>query len=254
MTKQETTMRAFAIATLLFVPIAIRAQALTPEQTLKHGADMFAQTCTQSYCHGSYGAAGGAPRLANRGFTGDYIEKVVTYGIPGTPMAAWGQVLPLAEVRAIIAYVGSLNGIVPSANSGPPPVLSGEAARGRDLFFDPMHLQRCSNCHRVNEKGLPVTPAISNVPGNTAALRSMATPRVSTATIDGQTMPALLASRIPKEIKLYDLTSFPPVLRTVPPSGVKLTDGSSWNHATVLGDYSDAELESILEYLRAVKK
>jgi mono/diheme cytochrome c family protein len=253
MSKLGSTIRATTIAVLMFVPAIASAQALTPEQTLKHGADMFAQTCTQSYCHGSYGAAGGAPRLANRGFTADYIEKVVTYGISGTPMAAWGQVLPLAEVRAIIAYVGSLNGIVPSTNSGPPPVLSGEAARGRESFFDPMHLQRCSSCHRVNERGLPVSPAITNVPGDAAALRAMATPQVSTATVNGDTFPALMASQTPKETKLYDLTIFPPVLRTYPPSAASMKDGSTWKHASVLGDYSDAELESILAFLRAVK-
>jgi mono/diheme cytochrome c family protein len=253
MRKLGGTIRTATIAALAFVPAIASAQALTPEQTLKHGADMFAQTCTQTYCHGSYGAAGGAPRLANRGFTADYIEKTVTYGIPGTPMIAWGQVLPLAEVRAIIAYIGSLNGITPSTNSGPPPVLSGEAVRGRELFFDPMHLQRCSNCHRINDKGLPVTPAITSVPGDVAALRTISTPQVSTAMVNGETFPALMASQIPKETKLYDLTTFPPVLRTYPPSAVSLKDGSNWKHSSVLGDYSDAELGSILAFLRAVK-
>ena len=65
---------------------------------------------------------------------------------------------------------------------------------------------------------------------------------------------ALVASQIPNETKVYDLTKFPPVLRTFTPSGVTLKDGSTWNHASVLGDYSDAELESILTFLRAVKQ
>jgi mono/diheme cytochrome c family protein len=250
----ERTIRVLAIGAVLLAPAMTRAQALTPEQTIKHGAEMFNQTCTQSYCHGANGVAGGAPRLANRGFTPEYIEKVVTYGIPGTPMPAWGQILPLAEVRAVIAYVGSLNGITPSTNTGPPPVLSGQAATGRELFFDPMHLERCSNCHRLNERGVPVAPAIADIPTDAASLRKMATPKVGTATLDGQTFPAVVASQIPKETKLYDLTVFPPVLRTAPPSTVKMTDGSSWNHATALGDFTDAELESILAYLRAIKR
>jgi len=245
--------RSLAIAAVTLLPALAHAQALTPEQTLKHGADIFAQTCTQSYCHGANGAAGGAPKLAKRGFTANYIEKVVTYGISGTPMPAWGQILPLAEVRAVIAYVQSLNGITAS-NAGPPPTLSGEAARGRDLFFDPQHLQRCSNCHRVSDRGVPVTPTIASIPANAAALRKLATPQVSTATLDGRTFPALVASQIPKETKLYDLSSFPPVLRTAAPDSVKTSEGNSWNHSTVLGNYSDSELDAILLFLQTGKQ
>jgi mono/diheme cytochrome c family protein len=254
MTTQLNTIRTTIITCLMFVPAIANAQALSPELNLKHGEEVFAQTCTQSYCHAVGGAAGGAPRLSRRGFTPDYIEKVVTYGIPGTPMRAWGQVLPLLEVRAVIAYVESLNDIVPSSNSGPPPTLNSEAARGRDLFFDPTHDQRCSHCHRVNERGLPVTPKITSVPADVAALRTIVAPQVSTATVNGETFPALVASQIPNETKLYDLTRFPPVLRTFTPSEVSLKDGSTWKHASVLGDFSGAELESILAFLRAVRQ
>jgi len=253
MTKVGRRTRNVAIAAIMLFPLFANAQGLTPEQTLKHGADIFAQTCTQSYCHGANGVAGGAPRLAKRGFTSDYIEKVVTYGITGTPMPAWGQILPLAEVRAVIAYVGSLNGITAS-NSGPPAPLTGEALRGRDLFFDPQHLQRCSNCHRVGDRGLPITPAIASIPSDTSALRKMATPQVSTATLEGRSFPALIASQIPKETKLYDLSWFPPVLRTAEPASVKTSDGNAWNHSTVLGNYSDSELDAILLFLRAGKQ
>jgi len=250
MNKQSVGIRFAFIAVMFFVPVLVNAQQLTQEQNVKHGEEMFAQTCTQSYCHGANGAAGGAPRLAGRGLTGDYIERVVTYGIPGTPMQAWGQVLPLNEVRAVIAYVQSLNGVASSGRTGPPPALSGEAAKGRDLFFDPQHSPRCSNCHRVNERGLAVAP-IANIPADAAALRNLATPQVATATAGSETFPALLSSKIPKETKVYDLTKFPAVLRTFTPSAVEMKDGSAWKHSNSLGDYTDAELGSILEFLRA---
>jgi hypothetical protein len=250
MNKLSIWVRFIIFPVVLFAPVLVRAQ-LSSEQNLKHGEEVFALTCTQSYCHGAAGAAGGAPKLAGRGLTGDYIERVVTYGITGTPMPAWGQILPLNEVRAVITYVQSLNGIAPSPRSGPPPVLAGEAARGRDLFFDPQHSVRCSFCHRVNDKGLFVTPAISNVPADVAALRSLATPQVSTATAGAETFPALLSSKIPSEEKVYDLTKFPPVLRTFSPSSVDLKDGSEWKHSQVMGNFSDDELGAILAFLRA---
>jgi mono/diheme cytochrome c family protein len=251
MNTQSVGIRFSFMAVLLLVPLFVSAQQLTQEQTVKHGEEMFAQTCTQSYCHGANGAAGGAPRLAGRGLTGDYIERVVTYGIPGTPMQAWGQVLPLNEVRAVIAYVQSLNGVAASGRTGPPTALIGAAAQGRELFFDPEHSPRCSNCHRVNERGLAIAP-IANVPADVAALRNLATKQVSTATVGSEAFPALLFSKIPKETKVYDLTKFPAVLRTFTPSAVELKDGSTWKHSDSLGNFTDAELGSILEFLRAV--
>jgi mono/diheme cytochrome c family protein len=253
MSKLSVRVRSVIFSALLFAPVMAKAQQLSTEQNLKHGEEVFAQTCTQSYCHGAAGAAGGAPKLAGRGLTGDYIERVVTFGIPGTPMPAWGQILPLNEVRAAIAYVQSLNGIAPSMRSGPPPTLTGEAAHGRDLFFDPQHSVRCSSCHRVNDRGLQVTPALGNLPADVAALRNLATSQVSTATAGSDTFPALLSSKIPTETKIYDLTKFPPVLRTFSPASVEMKDGSGWKHSQVLGNYSDEDLGAILAFLRAAR-
>jgi mono/diheme cytochrome c family protein len=254
MIRPNVGIRFAAIAALLFVPSMLRAQQLSPEQNIKHGEEVFAQTCTQSYCHGANGAAGGAPKLAGRGLTANYIERVVTYGISGTPMPAWGQNLPLFEVRAVIAYVESLNGIAPSVRSGPPPTLTGEAAHGRDLFFEPLHTPRCSACHRELDRGLLVAPDIATVPSDVAALKDLAAPHVSTVTANGETFPAFVASQVPTETKMYDLTKFPPVLRTFDPKAVTVKGGSSWKHSTVLGSFSDAEFASMLEFLRAAHR
>ena len=52
----------------------------------------------------------------------------------------------------------------------------------------------------------------------------------------------------------YDWWSVPPVLRTVNPATLKVMEGSSWRHAPVIGAYNDAELGSILVFLREVIK
>jgi len=52
-------------------------------------------------------------------------------------------------------------------------------------------------------------------------------------------------------VKFYDLTSSPPVLRTLQPDAVAITEGSSWMHASVLGTYTDMELAAVLAFLRA---
>jgi mono/diheme cytochrome c family protein len=176
-------------------------------------------------------------------------------------MPAFGTTLSRAELSAVIAYVATLNGIAnPTVNLGPgsagagpaEPPLSPEAERGRALFFDAVRgFGRCSTCHEVNGIGIPVATPISRIPTDAAALRALAARDVQTATVDGDAMPALIVSQGKTRALFYDLTSVPPVLRTVEPAALKLTEGSAWRHVSVIGSYNDAELAAVLSYLRA---
>jgi cytochrome c peroxidase len=158
--------------------------------------------------------------------------------------------------------VASLNGVVNPVirgGGGPPglPVtrLSGDAARGRDLFSDAVRsFGRCSTCHEIGGIGIPVATPIAKVPADTAALKALATPQVSTVTFGGESTPALLVSKKTNTVVFYDLMGAPPVLRTESPASVQTRDGSTWRHASVVGSYNDAELSAILSYLRAVVK
>jgi mono/diheme cytochrome c family protein len=126
--------------------------------------------------------------------------------------------------------------------------------RGRDLFYDATRsFGRCSTCHEVNGLGIPVAAPIAQMPDNVQALRTLATPLVSTVVMNGESMPALVISKGTRSVIFYDLTTTPPVLVTAEPSSVKLSDGSSWRHASVIRSYRDAELESILDFLRSEK-
>jgi hypothetical protein len=86
------------------------------------------------------------------------------------------------------------------------------------------------------------------------ALRTLATPQVSTAIAGGETMPALVLSKTSRNVILYDLTTPPPVQRTLESPLVNGAEGSTWRHASVIGSYNDAELGSILIYLRELAK
>jgi mono/diheme cytochrome c family protein len=229
------------------------------------GEKVFAQSCATGYCHGARGAAAGAPRLAGRGFEQTYITNTIMRGLPGTAMPAFGTTLSRTDLIAVIDYVARLNGIAnPSINlgpggpgaSGPPETpLSAEAERGRVLFFDAVRgFRRCSTCHEVNGVGIPVATPISQIPADAAALRALATPDVRTVTVEGEATPALIVSQSKTRALFYDLTSVPPVLRTVDPGALKVADGSSWRHVSVIGAYDDGELASILAFLREAVK
>jgi mono/diheme cytochrome c family protein len=202
--------------------------------------------------------------LAGRGFDQGYITSTVMRGLPGTAMPAFGTTLSRADLAAVIAYVATLNGIAnPTINVGPgpgaagpaEPALSAEAERGRALFFDAVRgFGRCSTCHEVNGIGISVTTPIAKIPADVAALRALATPEIRTAAVDGEAMPALIVSQGKTRALFYDLTSVPPVLRTVDPGQLKVIEGSAWRHSSVTGAYDDAELASILAFLREVIK
>ena len=242
---------------LLFIPALAVAQNLP--DVLKQGEEVFNKTCATGYCHGAQGAGGGAPRISARSFDQTFISNAVTRGIPNTAMQSFSNSLSRAELSAVVAYVAKLNGVAnPAIATGLPepparPGLSGGATRGRELFSDAIRsFGRCSTCHEVNGIGIPVAAPIATVPAGAAALKALATPRVLTATIAGESMPALVLSNKTQAVLFYDLTAPPPVLRTEAPAAVQMRENSNWRHSTVIGSYNDAELSSILEYLRVV--
>jgi mono/diheme cytochrome c family protein len=237
------------------VPAALSAQSV--EDAVQRGEQLFAQTCGSGYCHGGRGAGGGAPRLAARGFAQAFIANTVSRGVPGTAMPAFGGNLPPADLNAIVAYVARLNHVQNievsgSAPAAAPAKLSAEAASGRTLFSDAARgFGRCSTCHEVGGFGIPVAAPVQSVPQDAAALRALATPRVVTAAIGGETMPALVVASKSASVTLYDLITPPPVLRNELPASVRIQEGSAWRHSSVIGSYSDAELNAVLAYLRA---
>jgi len=240
------------LALLLFASVAFAQDMAT------RGADVYVKSCATGYCHGVKGAGGGAPRLASRGFDEAYIGRVIRLGITGTPMPAFGTTLSRVDLLAVIAYVGSLNGIAPNPNlviqRGPPQrTLPPEAARGRALFYEATRaFGRCSTCHLVDTLGIAITDPIANIPASAEALRELATPKVVTATADGESFPALVLSKGVVRVKVYDLTIAPPVSRVFPTAAVKIQEGSPWRHAAAMESYTDSDLEAILVFLRTV--
>jgi cytochrome c553 len=249
-------------ATLLWLACAAVGCAQNVAEVVKQGEQVFQKSCATGYCHGSKGTPAGAPRLAARGFDQAYIANTAARGIPGTAMPAFASTLSRADLAAVVAYVATLNGIAnpaisagpgagPGAAGPPEPSLSPEATRGRELFSDAVRgFGRCSTCHDVRGIGISVTTPMTTVPADVGALRSLATPHVATATVEGESMPALVVSQGKTRALFYDLTSVPPVLRTVEPDALRIAEGSAWRHASVIGSYNDAELASVLEYLR----
>jgi mono/diheme cytochrome c family protein len=241
----------------------LSAACLAQDALVSRGAEIFANTCATGYCHGAKGTAGGAPRLAARGFTGQYIRQVVANG--DKEMPGFGGKLDTRDLNAVIAYVGSLNGLSAEAmiagrgagrgGVAPKRTLPPEAAKGRALFFEATRgFGRCSTCHRLDGNGMAIAEQLNRVPESVTLLRGLATPRVRTFISGNEAFPAEVVKNSVAEVIVYDLTSPPPVRRTYSNVKVRLDERSEWRHAAVIQSYNDQELDSILTFLRVVVK
>ena len=241
-------------------------QSVADPEVLHRGEVVFAQSCATGYCHGAAGAAGRGPRLRGRSLDRDHVSEAVRNGIPQSAMAGWKDLLSEPDLSAVVDYVMSLEhaealpehpmppGVGPAAYVDfPGPA---EARRGRDLFFDATRGIQCSTCHSAGGRGIAIGPRLA---GPTVAdrdrfvslVRASRSRQVLTATLqDRCVFPALQFERTEGWIKLYDLTSAPPVLRTFAASTVvSLVNAQAWSHESMTRDYDDEELNAIVEYL-----
>jgi mono/diheme cytochrome c family protein len=238
------------LAMILAAPTLLHAQS----PLVKSGAEVFRTTCGVAYCHGAEGTAGRAPRLAGRAFSAQELFGLVLGGRPGTGMPGFSQQLKTEDIEAVTQYVLSLSGSAGVGGASPKPAgkeLALEAQKGRALFFDAVRMGGCGKCHELDDRGSPVGPDLRALaPAQFGNLRTASRTRVVTASPVGEgPFPAVQAEQTPEYIRVYDLSSPLPVLRTFPPTQVRLAPGNAWSHATAVQSYSDADLEAISGYL-----
>ena len=259
---------------VFFLPVLLLADqtgtSLGTSAVVARGDKLFAQGCAVGYCHGSAGTAARSPRLRGRTFEKDYLVKVIRDGIPNTAMPAWGDRLTDDDIVALVAYIQSLatatpEGPAPSeiASLAPPVAvkdsdLSPDVRRGRELFYDPQRLQRCSNCHRVQGIGTPVGPDLAKLTHAQLAAEAVnalkyGRPRRVQGIVvkDGDRFPAILIERGSSVTRIYDLKSIPPVQRNLPTSGIRLIQQQiGWRHSQAVQSYSTDELKAVWIFIR----
>jgi len=240
------------------------AQSAAVPAAVARGEQIFAQNCSVGYCHGVAGAAGRGPRLRGRSFSKDYLYNMTRDGIPSSAMPAWKDRLKDEDIRAVVEYVASLasatdpappvNPMPPGAGPAALPSFKGPAAaaRGRELFFDPAH-ENCGVCHAVGGRGIAVGPDLTGKQQIALSdIESTRSRHVLMAKLKNEEeFCALPGERDENQVRLYDLTLAPPVLRSFARSEVtSLVPTPAWRHIDFVRDYSRTELEAIVVYLR----
>lgn len=233
------------------------------------GDQLFTQGCAVGYCHGTAGSAARSPRLRGRTFEKDYLVKVIRDGIPNSAMPAWGDRLTDDDIGALVVYIQSLaaaSGEVPApaetASLAPPVAvkeseLAPEVRQGRELFYDPQRLQRCSNCHRLQGIGTPVSVDLAKLSKQQLAadavnaLRYGRPRRVRGLVLkDGDRFPAVVVERGAAETRVYDLKGVPPVLRSLQSTEIQgLQQESGWRHAQAVKGYTTDDLKAVWAFV-----
>lgn len=232
--------------------------SLVPAQDkMAIGSKIFQQTCTVGYCHGQGGAAGRAPRLAGRALDHGYLLRVTSDGIPNTGMPGWKDRVKGADFEALMEFVYMLNGpsgSIPAhaaAAAKPKAEMPDAAKRGKDAFFDPIRgVNRCGTCHSLEGWGTAIGPNLAAAKATPASLRNGSGKARTARTLDGESFPAIEADARPGWVRVFDLTSPPPVLRTFPAGFLTWSGNPEWKHSAATSNYSDAELAAIAEYLK----
>ena len=80
------------------------------EESLAMGADLYVQSCAR--CHGPEGqGTQRAPSLNVKGYLADTndsaLQQIVTFGVSGTSMPAWGDRLSEVQIQAVVGFIRS---------------------------------------------------------------------------------------------------------------------------------------------------
>ena len=234
-------------ALLVLAALSVFAQ----DSTVLRGGKVFQASCSVPYCHGPNGTAGRAPKLAGHGFTSQGLYNTVFKGIPNKGMPAFGGRLKADDLLAVVSYVMTLQGSGPAIEKPTVSVqpMPPDAQQGKALFFDAVRMGGCGRCHELEKRGSPVASDLMKAPAH-ADLRSIEVRHVMTAQPVGESPFPALVVESKRRVRVFDLSSPLPVLRTFTPDAVKLTDRSTWRHRDAVSGYSDLELQEITKYLQ----
>ena len=237
----------------LLLLLLLPSLAIGVEDEVIRGAAVYRTSCAVAYCHGPEGKSGRAPGFVGRSLARAFIIQTVSSGVRNTSMPAFEKVLKEQDIEAVVAYVVSLGTRDRSNEANPvaPVKLPPDIERGRVLFFDPGRMGSCGYCHEIAGRGAPVSLALNDLRAARLDLKSVEAPSVVTARLAGEEpFPAVVVEKSAARVRVYDLSSRLPVLRSFEPAEITLAEGAAWRHTTATSLYSAAELDAIERYLR----
>jgi len=214
------------------------------------GTQIFKTRCSIGYCHGSEGKPGRAPKLRERDFTGVYLMKVVTGGIPSSSMPAFQGLLKPEEITAVVNYVLSLSGKPPIQQAAPVERLAtANFDKGKALFFDASIENNCGVCHAIDGAGTAIGPDLRKLKRTRAeliaAIENPPQSQLTKITLkNGDTILGIPAG----ESRMWDTEGLPPVLRNINKEDIVTTE-TVQGQVMPKSQYANEQLNEIVSFI-----
>ena len=214
------------------------------------GSQIFKTRCSIGYCHGSEGKPGRAPKLRERDFTGAYLSKVITDGIPSSSMPAFKALLKPAEITAVVNYVLALSGKAPVLQTEPDETTpTANFDKGKALFFDAANENNCGVCHTIDGAGTAIGPDLRKLKRTRAELiASIENPpqsRLTKITLkNGDTIQGIPTG----DARIFDTEGLPPVLRNINKEEIAKTE-TIQGQVMPKSQYARDELNEIVSFI-----
>src|SRR5689334_290009 len=142
------------IGAILSVSLSVAAQQKYIPAEIEAGGRLYAANCTG--CHGPEGDGVGGINFSQgkfrRAATDDDLLRIISRGIPGTPMAPSG--MSESQIGQIVGYLRSMNA------AGDTTSVNGDAARGKSIVEGK---GQCLTCHAIGLNGLHAGPSLTDI-------------------------------------------------------------------------------------------
>jgi len=231
---------------------ALAQQRYIPAE-IEAGGRLYTSNCTG--CHGPEGDGVGGINFSQGKFrragTDDDLLRIISRGIPGTPMAPSG--MSESQIGQIVGYLRSMT-------AGGEPPAGGDAARGRVIVESK---GQCLTCHTIGLNGLHAGPALTDIGAQRRAvdlMRSLVEPgaeiRPENRTVrvtmrDGRTLTGRFLNQDTFSIQLIDATD---KLMSIDKSAVRESTLLTTSPMPSFKDKLSAqELADVVSYLASLK-
>jgi hypothetical protein len=147
----------------------------------------------------------------------------------------------------------SLTGVRAQDNAAPTPQIE----RGRELFTHSKKGVACKTCHQLGGIGTAIGPDLTTM-ATYGSIHSIVMTmhmtmtehvyRIRTANVS---FPGILKQKFGDRVEYYDLSSIPPVLRTLQSKEIVSAErDQTWRHPPAKANYSSQELADIIASLK----
>jgi putative heme-binding domain-containing protein len=168
--------------------------------------------------------AEGAPSLRVKKYTAEFLTRVISEGVPNSPMRAFKEDYSKDQIRQLAAYVQSLSGKA-ADDAVPPSKPAAEIPRspvldaGREVFE-----KHCAACHAIRGSGGKVGPDLSAAAGREDLSKRIVSPAaksdsayalITVTTKDGRVVTGVKRRETDEVIQVYDVSALPPVSRSI---------------------------------------